>query len=331
MTTVHETHARRPARTPLLALLVVAVLAVAAAVAVLVLRDDGSKPASQEASTLLTAAELRARVTSSGKPAYWVGPAAETRYTFEVRGDGSTFVGYVRDGQDESAAHTVVATYPAASAIADVRAAGRRDGATVLRLADGGIGVVSRDRPTNVFLAYPGVATQVEVFDPSAGAARRAVQGGRVTPVTPASAGPAEPFAVNAGALRRLAGSLRPAPVYWAGWQPKVRYEVTMTKGGTVYVRYLPEGVRAGDPRKGLLTVATYPRDAALSDIRAAAKRDGAVSFDVPGGGVAVYDRASPENVHLAYPGQAWQIEVYGSAETAVAGLVRSGKISRVP
>ena len=331
MTAVPETPVRKPRRAPFLALLAVGALAVAVALIVVLTRDDGSKPASQGSSSLLTADELRARVTASGKPAYWVGPAPGTRYSFELRDDGSAFVGYVADGSDGSAAHAVVATYPASHAVSDVRAAGRRDGATVVRLADGGIGVVTRDRPDNVFVAYPGVAAQVEVFDPAAGRARAAVAGGRVRPVTPASAGPAEPFAVNAGELRRLADTLRPAPVYWAGWQPQARYEVTLTKGGTVYVRYLPEGVGAGDPRKGLLTVATYPRQAAFADIRAAAKREGAVSFEVPSGGLAVYDRATPENVHLAYPGQGWQIEVYGAKETDVASLVRSGKIVRVP
>jgi hypothetical protein len=48
-------------------------------------------------------------------------------------------------------------------------------------------------------------------------------------------------------------------------------------------------------------------------------------------GGIAVYDRATPENVHLAYPGEAWQIEVYGSNGTDVASLVHAGKIVRVP
>jgi hypothetical protein len=105
------------------------------------------------------------------------------------------------------------------------------------------------------------------VGDPAAGAARSAVAAGRVRPVTQASAGKAEPFAANAGQLRRLAGLLRPSPVCWAGWKPRTRYEVTLAKGGTVYVRYLPPGVRAGDPREGLLTVATYPREGAIAEI----------------------------------------------------------------
>ena len=32
-----------------------------------------------------------------------------------------------------------------------------------------------------------------------------------------------------------------------------------MTTSGRVYVRYLPRGAAAGDPRAGFLTVGTYP------------------------------------------------------------------------
>jgi len=317
---------------PLAAVLGLCVVGAAAALVLVAGRDDGARKDASSGSTLLTAAELRAKATKEATPVYWIGPRAGQRYELERRTDGAAFVRYVPEGKKDDNGHlTVVATYPMSNAFADVTAAGRRSGATRLNLESGAIGVYTADRPTNVFVAYPGVATQVEVYDPATGAARAAVAAGRVRPVTPASAGTAEPFATNAGQLRRLAGSLHPAPVYWAGWKPGTRYEVTLTKGGTVYVRYLPSGVRAGDPRKGLLTVATYPRAGATAEIEAAGERDGAVSFHVPSGGIAVYDRATPENVHLAYPGEAWQIEVYGSKGMDVASLVRSGKIVRVP
>ena len=316
---------------PLAAIVGLCVVGAAAALVLVAGRDGGAKDASS-GSTLLTAAELRGMAAKAATPVYWIGPRAGQRYELERRSDGAAFVRYVPEGEKgDSAAVTVVATYPMSNAFADVTAAGRRSGATRLNLSSGGIGVYTADRPTNVFVAYPGVATQVEVYDPATGAARAAVAAGRVRPVTPASAGTAEPFAANAGQLRRLAGSLHPAPVYWAGWKQGTRYEVTLTKDGTVYVRYLPSGVRAGDPRKGLLTVATYPRAGATAEVEAAGKRDGAVSFHVPSGGIAVYDRATPENVHLAYPDEAWQIEVYGSKGMDVASLVRSGKIVRVP
>jgi hypothetical protein len=290
--------------------------------------NDGATGAGQ--TRPLTAETLRGRASSARTPVYWVGPRQGVGYELEVRGDGSAFVRYVRTGSGGAKDASVVATYPSATAFADVRAAGRRDGSTTIRLPNGGVAAYERARPTNVFVAFPGVAAQIEVFDASPARARAIVARGGVQPVTPDSAAPVQPFAVNAQELRGVARSLRPEPVYWAGWQQGIRYELTRTDAGAVYVRYLPAGVVPGDPRAGLLTVATYPRADALADVRAAAKRDGAVSFSIPSGGVAVYDRASPSNVHLAYPGESWQIEVYGSSGTDVAALVRAGRIVRL-
>ena len=45
--------------------------------------------------------------------------------------------------------------------------------------------------------------------------------------------------------LDQLAGSLG-HPVYWAGSQPRFTYEVTRTKDGRVYIRYLPPGATVG-------------------------------------------------------------------------------------
>jgi hypothetical protein len=249
------------------------------------------------------------------------------RYALDVHADGAALVRYVPQGGAAANAPLVVATYPSPTALVDVRAGGRRDGSALLELPPGGLAAYEKTRPMNVFVAFPGVDSQFEVYDRTTARARASVVEGALQPVTTGSAAPASPFVATAGQLRALAGSLRPDPVYWAGWRPQMRYEVTRTTDGTVYVRYLPNGVEAGDPRTGLLTVATYPRANALGDVRAAAKREGAVAFRLPGGGIAVYDRATPSNVHLAYPGRARQIEVYGSEEDGVAALVRAGTI----
>ena len=309
-----------------------AIVAAVAVVLLLVVDRGGKAPRPTAASLLLTAADLQARASAATAPVYWVGPRSATRYALELRADGSSLVRYLPNGKRETSdALLVVATYPSTTALADVKAAGRRQGSTTLALPNGGIATYEEGRPTNLFVAYPGVDAQFEVFDTSAARARAAVANQRLQPVSPESAAPARPFAATAGQLRALADSLRPDPVYWAGWRQGMKYEVTRTADGTVYVRYLPSGVAAGDPRTGLLTVATYPRPNALADVRAAAEREGAVTFAVPSGGRAVYDRASPSNVHLAYPGAGRQIEVYGSEGDDVASLVKDGLIVPVP
>jgi hypothetical protein len=55
------------------------------------------------------------------------------------------------------------------------------------------------------------------------------------------------PTIVSQGQLERFAGTLD-YPVYWAGPKPGYSYELTAAHG-RVWVRYLPAGVKAGDPR----------------------------------------------------------------------------------
>ena len=293
-------------------------------------REDSSEnvtTAESPPAGLLTAADLRARARAANTPIYWVGPRARHWYQLTRGSDRAAFVRYVPFGKTSADPRTTltVATYPSSQAFADVRAASRRQSSATLAVPFGGLGTYDRNRPTNVFVAFPGVGAQVEVFDPQASRAQRAVRRGLVMPVTRESAAAAQPFVATSAELRALASRLR-HPVYWVGPRAGARYEVTRTGDGTVYVRYLPSGVAAGDPRRGLLTVATYPRTDALGDVRAAAERPGAQSFDLPAGGLAVYDDASPENVHLAFPGVDRQVEVY-STELDVGALVRAGEV----
>lgn len=118
-------------------------------------------------------------------------------------------------------------------------------------------------------------------------------------------------------------------PVYWVGARAGTKLEFTQTPSGALYVRYLPAGARAGDLRP-FLTVATYPASNGFSEIEAAARRPQAQKIRLAGGGLAVYDAASSTNVHLAYPGQPIQIEVYAPVPTTATRLVSSGAVRPV-
>ena len=71
------------------------------------------------------------------------------------------------------------------------------------------------------------------------------------------------PVVVSYDGLTTLAAALG-QPVYWVGPRGGTRYEVQQLPDGTLYVRYLPADVEAGDPGK-YLTVATYPMEDAYS------------------------------------------------------------------
>jgi hypothetical protein len=116
-------------------------------------------------------------------------------------------------------------------------------------------------------------------------------------------------------------------PVYWAGPREGQTYEFTRTSDGRVYVRYLPEGVEAGDPRPQFLTVGTYPRPGAWAELRRASREPGAVSRNLPNDGLMVYSRSRPTSVYVGYAGGRYQVEVYAPSAGSARKLVLAGQV----
>ena len=219
-----------------------------------------------------------------------------------------------------------VATYSQPNAYAAIRAATRRSGAVTIHPANGGLAVYDRARPTSVFLAYPGGTRQIEVYDPSGSVAQRLVRSGAVTPVPRAGV----PHIVSSSELRGFAAS-RDTQLYWAGPRSPSALELTETSQGNLFLRYLPRASALGSRSAQFLAVATYRRADALAGLERAARRPGAVRLRVRGGGIAVYDRARPTSVYLAYPGDDRQIEVYHPDAREARRLVQAGAIVAVP
>jgi hypothetical protein len=139
----------------------------------------------------------------------------------------------------------------------------------------------------------------------------------------------ATPSIVTVGRLRAVAAASA-VPFYWVGSRSGTRLELTRAAGGTVFVRYLPPGVPAGDSR-GFLTIATYPEANAFGDVeRAATANAASKTVSLAGGGIAVYDPPNATNVHLAYPGQPYQIELYAPQHGLALRLVESGAVRPV-
>jgi hypothetical protein len=126
--------------------------------------------------------------------------------------------------------------------------------------------------------------------------------------------------------LKALA-ALTPHPIYWAGPQARVTYELTQTPNGRLFIRYLPRGADIGDTRARFLIVGTYPVRDAYRAIETAAAADGAVKFRIARRGLAVYNRSLATNVYFAYPGSRYQVEVYDPDPRRARSLVRSGAI----
>lgn len=139
---------------------------------------------------------------------------------------------------------------------------------------------------------------------------------------------PAQPTSVSGvseAQLREFAASA-PNPVYWAGPRTGQTYELFKTGDGRVYIRYLPAGVKVGDPRPQFLTVGTYPLPNAFAAVKRISRAPGAVTRKIPGGGLAVFSPATP-SVYFAYPGAKYQVEVYAPSPSTTRSLVLNGQV----
>jgi hypothetical protein len=134
------------------------------------------------------------------------------------------------------------------------------------------------------------------------------------------------PVALSARRLRIRAHAIN-QPIYWDGPKQGYLYELTRTQTGNIFVRYLPPSVKAGTPEAKYLIVATYPFPNALATLREAAH---GTQIGLPGGGIAVVDQAYPRSVHLAYPGVAYQVEVFDPSPAHAKQVAVSGDVQPV-
>jgi hypothetical protein len=308
--------------------LVACVAVAAAAVVVLAGRDDegGERPGRATAAgvSLERLNELAAAVPH---PVYWAGPESRSTYEFTETADGRTYVRYLPPGTKVGSPRgdfLTVGTYPQAEAFATLKATARAQGAATIPLDGGGLAFRDENRPTSVYAAYPGSDYQIEVYEPSGDRALQLVRRGKLAALVKPSSESA-----SRAELRSLARELG-HPIYWAGAAGRTTYELTRTKDGRVYVRYLPRGVRVGDPRADFLTVGTYPEPNALETVSASAAKIQATTIGLPNGGVAYIDTKRPTSAYLAFPDADVEIEVYTPDPKRTERLVTSREIEPV-
>jgi hypothetical protein len=128
---------------------------------------------------------LRVLVRSLGRPVYWLGPEHRRRYELQRAASGNVFLRYLPPGAraGDKGAFLTVGTYPFPTAYAATRGLRKEPGAVWRRVPGGWLAVYRRSRPTNIYLARPGLGYQIEVFHPSPARARLLVASGRLRPV----------------------------------------------------------------------------------------------------------------------------------------------------
>jgi hypothetical protein len=137
------------------------------------------------------------------------------------------------------------------------------------------------------------------------------------------------PTVMSEDALRKFARA-ETVPIYWAGPQANRKYELTKTKTGRYYVRYLTPKASAGDPSPRFLTVGTYPGANAYNALSVVGRRPNTSSVRTRSGALVVYDKSKPSSVYFGFPGQNFQVEVYDPHGTRARRLVLSGQAQRL-
>jgi hypothetical protein len=152
---------------------------------------DDSNPESDQSSSrpkpvsVVSESELLGALKGTGYPIYWAGPRAEVEYEVSRPSSDRTFIRYLPKGEEAGTEKQflTVGNYQQSDPLAQIKELGQEPGAVLVQVAGGGTAYAEGPDATSAYLAFPGVDTQIEVFDPEAGEALKLVRSGAIVPV----------------------------------------------------------------------------------------------------------------------------------------------------
>jgi hypothetical protein len=147
--------------------------------------DTVSAKVAAPAVQVVSESELLGAMEGVGYPVYWAGPRLGVRYEVSRPEDGRTFVRYLPKGEEAESdkPFLTVASYQQPEALASIRELGQKPGAVLVRIVGGGAAYTKTPQATSAYLAFPGVETQIEVYDPKPGKALDLIRSGAIVPV----------------------------------------------------------------------------------------------------------------------------------------------------
>jgi hypothetical protein len=127
-------------------------------------------------------AELKTVSKAVRQPIYWAGPRKGSHYELTRTSTGNSYVRYLPRGVKggKQGRLLIVATYPLRDAFARVK---KYANGKPIAGPNGSIYAVNRDVPTSVYIAFPKVDYEIEVYDPSPKVARTVAASGQVQSV----------------------------------------------------------------------------------------------------------------------------------------------------
>jgi hypothetical protein len=158
-------------------------------VALILLLSSGGDDSSDESSSapeVLSIEALEDAVSGQEPPVYWAGEQSKTEVELSQPEATRTYIRYLTDGAeagDERADFLTVGTYTLSDPVAALRKQGKEPGGVIATAPGGATVYFNRKKPNSVYLAYPGVEAEIEVYDPNFTRALQLVNSGQIVPV----------------------------------------------------------------------------------------------------------------------------------------------------
>jgi len=170
-------------------LLLVLVIAVVVIAIVLISGGGGGGNGGGAVSpTIASGDDLTKLAGDTGNTVYWAGNKPNTRTEFERTSDGNVYIRYLPPTGDPASQRSrslTIGSYPVGNAVAGLEVVAKRPGENTytIHTVPGAIAVSSVDKPTSVYVAFPGSSVQVEVYDPNPAVALQTVLQGEIVPL----------------------------------------------------------------------------------------------------------------------------------------------------
>lgn len=168
-----------------LRLALAAVLAVGL-IAWIALRDDDNSTSSSDGAAIVSVDSLRDAAAEQATPTYWAGAQEGADLELSQPDEDHTYVRYLTGGAeagDPQPDFLTVGTYANEKAVATLRRQGNEPGGILGEAPGGGTVYFSRSQPESVYLAYPGIDVEIEVYDPNFKRALQLVNSGQIVAV----------------------------------------------------------------------------------------------------------------------------------------------------
>lgn len=144
--------------------------------------DDDSTANSSGEAEIVSVESLREATGGQGTPVYWAGEQGGTEIELSQPEKGRTYVRYLSGDAEagDPRRFLTVGTYVTPDPVAALQRQGQQPGGVLGKAPGGATIYFDRDRPQSVYLAYPGVEAQIEVYDPDFRRALQLVNSGQI-------------------------------------------------------------------------------------------------------------------------------------------------------